>query len=48
MAHLEDALDIADKKLYAADRVLLDELVQPGTAVAYFNNTNDWMKARIH
>lgn len=47
MAHLEDALAIADKKLDAADRVLLDELVHPGTAVADFHNSNDWMKARI-
>jgi aryl-alcohol dehydrogenase-like predicted oxidoreductase len=48
MAHLEDALAIADKKLDDADRVLLDELVHPGTAVADFHNSNDWMKARIH
>jgi aryl-alcohol dehydrogenase-like predicted oxidoreductase len=48
MAHLEDALAIADKKLDDADRALLDELVHPGTAVADFHNSNDWMKARIH
>lgn len=47
MAHLEDALGIADKKLDDADRATLDELVHPGTAVADFHNSNEWMKARI-
>ncbi len=47
MAHLDDALAIADKKLADTDRVLLDELVHPGTAMADFHNSNDWMKARI-
>ena len=47
MAHLEDALSIADKKFDEADRTVLDELVHPGTAVADFHNSNDWMKARV-
>jgi len=47
LAHLEDALSILDKKLDAADRPLFDELVHPGTAVADFHNSNEWMKARI-
>ncbi len=47
MSHLDDALGIADKKLEDADRALLDELVHPGTAVADFHNSNEWMKARI-
>jgi aryl-alcohol dehydrogenase-like predicted oxidoreductase len=47
MSHLEDALAIADKRLDDADRTLLDELVHPGTAVADFHNSNEWMKARI-
>jgi aryl-alcohol dehydrogenase-like predicted oxidoreductase len=47
MAHLEDALTIADKTLADSDRVLLDELVHPGTAVADFHNSNEWMKARV-
>lgn len=47
MAHLEDALAIADKKLDDADRARLDNLVHPGTAVSDFHNSNDWMKARI-
>jgi hypothetical protein len=36
-----------DRSLDEADRPLFDELVQPGTAVADFHNSNDWMKARI-
>jgi aryl-alcohol dehydrogenase-like predicted oxidoreductase len=47
LAHLEDALVIMDKSLNEADRPLFDELVHPGTAVADFHNSNDWMKARI-
>ena len=47
LAHLEDALGIMDRSLDEADRPLFDELVQPGTAVADFHNSNDWMKARI-
>jgi aryl-alcohol dehydrogenase-like predicted oxidoreductase len=47
LAHLEDALGIMDKTLEDADRPLFDELVHPGTAVADFHNSNDWMKARI-
>jgi aryl-alcohol dehydrogenase-like predicted oxidoreductase len=47
LAHLEDALEIIDKTLDDADRPLFDELVHPGTAVADFHNSNDWMKARI-
>jgi aryl-alcohol dehydrogenase-like predicted oxidoreductase len=47
LVHLEDALVIMDKSLNEADRPLFDELVHPGTAVADFHNSNDWMKARI-
>ena len=47
LAHLEDALVIMDKSLNEADRPLFDELVHPGTAVADFHNSNEWMKARI-
>jgi len=47
LAHLEDALGIIDKTFDDADRLLFDELVHPGTAVADFHNSNDWMKARI-
>jgi len=47
LAHLEDALVILEKTFDDADRPLFDELVQPGTAVSDFHNSNDWMKARI-
>jgi aryl-alcohol dehydrogenase-like predicted oxidoreductase len=47
LAHLEDALAILDRKLDDADRPLFDALVHPGTAVADFFNSNEWMKARI-
>jgi aryl-alcohol dehydrogenase-like predicted oxidoreductase len=47
LTHLQDALGIADKSLEDADRLLFDELVHPGNAVADFHNTNEWMKARI-
>ena len=47
LAHLEDALAILDRKLDDADRPLFDALVHPGTAVADFHNSNEWMKARI-
>ena len=47
LSHLEDALVIMDKTFDNADRPLFDALVHPGTAVADFHNSNDWMKARI-
>jgi len=47
MAHLDDALAIADMTLDYADCAVLDELVHPGTAVADFHNSNEWMKARV-
>ena len=47
LVHLQDALVIINKKLDDADRPLFDALVHPGTAVADFHNSNEWMKARI-
>ena len=47
MAHLEDALPLLEMSLDEADRPLFDELVHPGTAVADFHNSNEWMKARV-
>lgn len=47
MAHLEDALPLLEMKLADADRPLFDALVHPGTAIADFHNSNEWMKARI-
>jgi len=45
--HLQDNLAIIDKKLAEEDRLLADNLVHPGNAVADFFNSNEWMKARI-
>ena len=47
LAHLEDALPLLDMRLDDADRPRFDALVHPGTAVADFHNSNEWMKARI-
>jgi aryl-alcohol dehydrogenase-like predicted oxidoreductase len=47
MQQLDDALGILEKKLDDADRLLFDQLVHPGNAVADFHNSNDWMKARV-
>ena len=47
MAHLDDALPLLEMHLADADRPSFDALVHPGTAVADFHNSNDWMKARI-
>jgi aryl-alcohol dehydrogenase-like predicted oxidoreductase len=47
IAHLNDALGVMEMFLDEADVPLFDELVHPGTAVADFHNSNDWMKARI-
>ena len=47
IAHLKDAMGIVDMALDEADIPLFDDLVHPGTALADFHNSNDWMKARI-
>jgi len=47
LAHLEDALPLLEMQLADADRPLFDALVHPGTAVADFHNSNEWMKARV-
>jgi aryl-alcohol dehydrogenase-like predicted oxidoreductase len=47
LLHLEDALPLLDLKLADSDRPLFDALVHPGTAVADFHNSNEWMKARV-
>jgi len=46
LAHLEDALGIADKTLDEADQHLFDELVHPGNVVSDFHDSSLWMKAR--
>jgi aryl-alcohol dehydrogenase-like predicted oxidoreductase len=45
--HLEEALPVLEMTLDETDRPMFDELVHPGTAVADFHNSNEWMKARI-
>ncbi len=47
LQHLEDALPVIEMSLADTDRPIFDGLVHPGTAVADFHNSNDWMKARI-
>jgi aryl-alcohol dehydrogenase-like predicted oxidoreductase len=47
LAQAEEQAAVAEMRLAAADRPLFDALVHPGTAVADFHNSNEWMKARI-
>jgi 1-deoxyxylulose-5-phosphate synthase len=47
MEHLETALSILDKTLSADVAARLDELNPPGSAVADFFNTSNWMKMRV-
>lgn len=47
LAQAKEMIRIADMRLEESDRPLFDELVHPGTAVADFHNSNEWMKARI-
>jgi aryl-alcohol dehydrogenase-like predicted oxidoreductase len=48
LAHLRDALGIADKTLDEADRPLFDALVHPGNVVSDFHDSSLWMKARYY
>ena len=48
LAHLQDALGIADKTLDEGDRPLFDALVHPGNIVADFHDSSTWMKARYY
>jgi 1-deoxyxylulose-5-phosphate synthase len=47
MQHMEDFIPVLEMSLADEDRILFDELVHPGNAVADFHNSNDWMKARV-
>ncbi|HEX7588967.1 MAG TPA: aldo/keto reductase [Anaerolineae bacterium] len=47
LEHLESFIPVMSQQLSDTDRPLFDALVHPGTAVADFHNTSDWMKARI-
>jgi aryl-alcohol dehydrogenase-like predicted oxidoreductase len=46
--HLEDALPVMNMTLTDEDRLLLDELVPPGNAVANFHITVWWMKTTLN
>jgi aryl-alcohol dehydrogenase-like predicted oxidoreductase len=45
--HLEDVLPVLEMKLSDDLRAACDALVSPGSAVADFHNTADWMKATV-
>jgi aryl-alcohol dehydrogenase-like predicted oxidoreductase len=47
MEHLETALSIAERALPADIAARLDELNPPGSAVADFFNTSNWMKMKV-
>lgn len=47
MQHLEDVLPVLEMTLSEDLRAACDELVPPGSAVADFHNTADWMKATV-
>jgi aryl-alcohol dehydrogenase-like predicted oxidoreductase len=47
MDHIRSFIPVMDMTLSEDERAALDNLVHPGTAVADFHNSNDWMKARI-
>lgn len=47
LAHLDDALATLDRPLDADLLAACDQLVHPGSAVADFFNTVDWMRTRI-
>jgi aryl-alcohol dehydrogenase-like predicted oxidoreductase len=45
--HLEDLLPVGDMQLDDAVRQACDELVPPGSAVANFHNTAEWMRMAV-
>lgn len=47
LEQLNSFLPVMDMHLSDEDRMVFDELVHPGNAVADFHNSNEWMKARI-
>ena len=47
LEHLEDALPILEMSLADEDRVLFDQLVPPGNAVADFHDSNNWYRGRL-
>ena len=47
MQHLEDMLPVLEMQLSDEVRAACDALVPPGSAVADFHNTADWMKMTV-
>lgn len=47
VAHLEPLLEVGDMKLDESLREACDALVPPGSVVADFHNTADWMKMQL-
>jgi aryl-alcohol dehydrogenase-like predicted oxidoreductase len=47
LGHLDEFIPVLEMNLADEDRPLFDALVHPGSAVADFHNSNDWMKARV-
>ena len=47
LTHLENLLPVADMKLSNDIRIECDKLVPPGSVIANFHNTAEWMKSEI-
>jgi len=47
LTHLENLLPVADMKLSDEIRIACDKLVPPGSVIANFHNTAEWMKTAI-
>jgi hypothetical protein len=47
MRHLEDLLPVLEMTLSEDIRAACDDLVPPGSAVADFHNTAEWMKMTV-
>jgi 1-deoxyxylulose-5-phosphate synthase len=48
MGHMESFIPVMDMTLSEEELRRFDEVVHPGTAVADFHNSNDWMRARVY
>jgi aryl-alcohol dehydrogenase-like predicted oxidoreductase len=46
--HLDDALPVLEMKLAADLAGAMDAIVPPGSAVADFHNTSNWMRMKLH
>lgn len=46
-AHLDDALPVLEMELDSQTAAKLDQIVPPGSAVADFHNTSNWMKMKV-